>query len=139
MMKCKAQIMWSKRVSPQEVRVLIQADYIRYLLREKVLFLRLTSGMNMSYPDLYFDPGKPHGIIDTIEETAEGWFMSFTVPEPYIEIAEVFEEPVIEPILMYDGDGDMFRILWFALREKKNMNMDKVYDGVSDRRQKIDE
>lgn len=138
-MKCKAQIMWSKRVSPQEVRVLIQADYIRYLLREKVLFLRLTSGMNMSYPDLYFDPGKPHGIIDTIEETAEGWFMSFTVPEPYIEIAEVFEEPVIEPILMYDGDGDMFRILWFALREKKNMNMDKVYDGVSDRRQKIDE
>jgi hypothetical protein len=95
--------------------------------------------MTISYPDIFFDPGKPHGIIENIENTDEGWMMTFTVPEPYIKMVESVEEGIIEPVLMYDGENDRFRILWFALREKKNINMDKVYDGVSDRRQKIDE
>jgi hypothetical protein len=135
----RAQIMWSKRVSPHEAKVLVQDNIIQHLLMQKKLFLRLASGMTISYPDIFFDPGKPHGIIENIENTDEGWMMTFTVPEPYIKMVESVEEGIIEPVLMYDGEGDRFRILWFALREKKNINMDKVYDGVSDRRQKIDE
>lgn len=132
----KAQVLWSKRVSPHEAKVLVQDNIIQHLLMQKKLFLRLTPGMTISYPDIFFDPGKPHGIIESIEKTDEGWTMTFTVPEPYIKMVESVEEGIIEPVLMYDGEGDKFRILWFALREKKNMNMDKVYDGVSDRRQK---
>lgn len=132
----RTQIMWSKRVSPHEAKVLVQDDIIQNLLMQKMLFLRLTPGMTISYPDIFFDPGKPHGIIESIEKTDEGWFMSFTVPEPYVKMVESVEEGIIEPVLMYDGEGDKFRILWFALREKKNMNIDKIYDGVSDRRQK---
>lgn len=136
MKQYKTQMMWSKRVSPQEAKELVQDNIIQSLLNEKRLFLRMTPGMNLSYPDLFFDPGKPHGIIESIEETPEGWFMTFTVREPYIEITEVLEEPVIEPVLMYDGEADGFRIIWFALRERSDMNANKVYDGVSDRRQK---
>lgn len=135
----KTQVMWSKRVSPHEARALVQDNIIQHLLMQKKLFLRLAPGMTISYPDIFFDPGKPHGIIESIEETNEGWFISFTVPEPYVEIAESVEEGIIEPVLMYDGEGDGFRILWFALRERSTMNMNKIYDGVSDRRQKIDE
>ena len=135
-METKLPIVFSKRTTPEIVDQIISDEHIQELLKAGHLRIKMYDDQcSASEPLRYFtpDPSKPHGIMCSIEKTDDGYFCNVKIPEPYQDVFNCYNNPVVHPMCTYMAtiSNPRFRIVFFKIYEINLLKQHEIYDGFN--------
>lgn len=133
----KLQILWSTRMTPDDIKKAVNDDerinalILKGVFRCRIgpLVKKLMSGVP-TVRDVVVAPSEPHGIISDIYKEEDCWFGDVEIPSinGWTDIVNAMKDPVLHPLAT--TDGKICRIVHFEIIEKSMLNPNRVYDGI---------
>lgn len=136
----KLQILWSTRMTPDDIKKAVNDDErINALILKGVFRCRigpLVKKVMAGIPtvrDVVVAPSEPHGIISDIYVDNGKWYGDVIIPEVeanWIEMVDIMKEPILHPFMIGNDVTGEYRLIHFGIMEKYKLDPNCVYDGI---------
>jgi hypothetical protein len=131
--KIKLPILWSTRMTPDDIKKAVNDERINQLILKGVFRCRIGSLLqNISDIRYVVIPSfEPHGLISDIYKEDNAWYGDLFIPEieGWKELVNNIKDPVLHPLVNVDSNRE-FRIVHFAIMDRTEVDRNRTYDGI---------
>lgn len=131
--KIKLPILWSKKMSPEDIKKAVNDEHINQLISKGVFRCRIGSLMQDIFDIIYaaISPSEPHGLISDIYKEDDAWYGDLFIPEieGWKDLVDNIKDPVLHPLVNVDSNRE-FRIVHFGIMDRTDVDHNRTYDGI---------
>ena len=131
--KIKLPILWSIRMSPEDIKKAVNDDRINQLILMGAFRCRIGSLMQGTFDirRVVISPSEPHGLISDIYKEDDAWYGDLFIPEieGWADMFHLMKDPILHPLVNMDSNRE-FRIVHFAIMDRTEVDRNRTYDGI---------